>query len=517
MELKKIEEKKHTVYFLECTFQEKEIAKGFGFSWNPEHKRWQTKDIDIATKAIIYAKPQLAKELAERIKFNQENIYLSNQSRFSGNEGMIIFPKDVTPYPYQKTGIIYALNKPNVLFADDMGLGKTLQAIGVINVEFPKKILIVCPNSLKINWRKELEKFCVHDYSINIVTSKKGVDLSCNVNIINYDILSKQEILQTQEFDVLIADEVHYAKNNKALRSKALYELKAARRIAISGTPMNKPIELYHILKWLSPKLFPNYRDFGLRYCAGFFDGRGYDFSGASNLEELQSKLRANLMVRRLKKDVLTELPNKVRQIIALEGLSDKEKAIEKKAFDSFSKDYEENAGKLSYFGAAFEELAKIRKETAIRKLPACVDFIKEIIEDTNEKVVVFAHHQDIVAELCSQLSTHNPVKVIGGMSIEDRDKAVNTFQTNEQSKVFVGSIMACAEGLTLTAASKVVFVELLFSPDKLSQAEDRCHRIGQKDTVNIYHLVLDGSVDSHMVKIIIKKQRNIEGALNQK
>lgn len=244
-----------------CSFAEKDIAKEMGFRWNAEKKRWSTEDIDIACKGIIYAKnPTLAKKLADRIKENQQSLALSIQANFDGNEKHIVFPEGIEPYPYQKTGIIYGLRKPNVLFADDMGLGKTMQAIGILNVEKPKTILIVCPNSLKINWGKELQKFCIHNYQFNIISSKTGFQKDCQVNIINYDILAKYEAeLKDVEFDASIADEVHYAKNHKALRSKALYALKAKRKIAISGTHMNKPIELYYILKWLAPNLFPNY------------------------------------------------------------------------------------------------------------------------------------------------------------------------------------------------------------------------------------------------------------------
>ena len=507
------------IYVLHCSFHEKDNAKEMGFRWNPELKRWQSMDIDVAIKAIIYAPPVLAESLAKYIKQKEQALSLSKTASFSGDKNLIIFPKGIEPYEYQKVGIEYALQRQNVLFADDMGLGKTMQAIGVINKEHPQRILIVCPNSLKINWAKELAKFCTHQYDINIIGSDSKFNPAANVNIINYDILAKYDNLQNQDFDLLIADEVHYAKNYKAQRSKALYGLKAKRKIAISGTPMNKPIELYYILRWLNKGLFPNYVEFGIKYCNGSRSGYSgaWDFSGASNLEELQEKLRANIMVRRLKKDVLKELPAKTRQIIELDGLSKAEQVEQKRLWDKFKDEYESAAENLSIHQMKFDEIAKIRKETAIKKISAAISFVKDILENSDEKLVLFAHHKEVIQAIKNELAEYEPLIIVGDTSLKERDDCVEQFQKNPTKRVFIGSIMACAEGLTLTASSTVIFLELLFSPDKMCQAEDRVHRIGQEDKVKIYHLVLNGSIDANMVHILVRKQRYIEKTLNTK
>jgi hypothetical protein len=248
------------------------------------------------------------------------------------------------------------------------------------------------------------------------------------------------------------------------------------------------------------------------RYCAAGLNTAGYyTADGASNLDELQNRLRKNFMVRRLKADVLKDLPAKRRQVIVLEsdGLED---LMEREATE-YSK-LELNEGSDP---ASFTELSAARKAVALAKVPFAIEHVEGVLESTN-KVVIMAHHYEVVDAIRAGLAKYGVVGVDGRVTdITKIDAAVNSFQNDDSVRVFVGTIQAAGVGLTLTAASTVVFVELDWVPGNVSQAEDRCHRIGQLDTVLVHHLVLDGSVDANLVEKLIIKQAIIDKALDEK
>ena len=270
------------------------------------------------------------------------------------------------------------------------------------------------------------------------------------------------------------------------------------------------------------------------RYC-GFSRNRyGCDTSGATNLDELQEVLRRSVMIRRLKSDVLTELPAKTRQIIEIEpdektqrfidaeldGASKKESVYEElKAEIEIAKtksedEYRNAVTRLRQaMSVSFEELSRLRHDTAVAKIPFVIEYLKERFEEV-EKIIVFAWHRDVIDAICSAFPGE-AVHLTGSDKQEDRQAAVDGFQSDPKIKLFVGSITAAGVGLTLTAASLVIFVELDWVPGNITQAEDRAHRIGQKDAVTVQHLVLNGSIDSKMAKTLIAKQEIIEKALD--
>jgi len=299
--------------------EEKDIPKNAGFRWNPDNKFWATTNIDIAIKLNVYADDTAKMELERLLAKQKAKI---EASRLTDINIDFPVPEDLKYLGYQKAGIAYAIDKNATLLADEMGLGKTIQAIGVINAkEDIKKVIIVCPASLKINWQRELEKWLVKPLTVGIAGKKFP---EADIIIINYDILKKyQANLEKQNWDLIVMDEAHYVKNSKAARSKVAKEIaeKAKNKILITGTPIaNRPAELWHLLHILNPQKWDNFFNFAKRYCDAERTSYGWDFSGASNLKELQNLLRENVMVRRLKKDVLTELPAKRRQIITIEA-----------------------------------------------------------------------------------------------------------------------------------------------------------------------------------------------------
>jgi SWI/SNF-related matrix-associated actin-dependent regulator of chromatin subfamily A-like protein 1 len=421
-------------------------------------------------------------------------------------------------FPFQEQGIEFALAREGALIADEMGLGKTCQAIGLINQDPTlRKIIIVCPACMRIPWRRELERWLNRPLSIAIV----GVDAASikdlfakEVVIINYDRLSRVTAeLSTRTYDLCVLDECHYVKSLEAKRTGVALGVKARRRIALSGTPiLNRPIEIYP--SWLLPQDWPStgYFDFAQRYCGAYHNGFGWDFSGASNLTELSSRLHSSVMVRRTKAQVLPQLPEKIRTVVELYPTGDMRRII-KQELDA----YEARFLKVNHDSINWDDLARVRHQTALAKVPLIVQYVTEVLEGGVQKIVVFAHHRDVIAHLVDGLSSYHPVMLVGGMGPQERQDSIDAFQKDPSVRVFIGNIQAAGNGITLApASSRCIFAELSWTPAEMTQCEDRLHRIGTKDSVHVQHLVLEGSLDAMMVKVLIKKQRILDAVLEK-
>ena len=418
-------------------------------------------------------------------------------------------PDGLSYLPYQKAGIAYAMQRQSTLIADEMGLGKTIQAIGVINAIKPESVLVICPASIKINWKNEMTKWLVSEREIHVVEggSDKIPDSSDTI-IINYDILTKhKETIYNRFWDVVIMDEAHYIKNPKAKRTKVAVGIKSKRKIVLTGTPItNRPIELQPIAGYLDPETFGNFFRFAHKYAGAYRDKFGWHYDGASNLDELQRLLRQSFMIRRKKDEVLKELPEKIRQTILLP--SNKYKNEMKKEFASLADAAKETSTK----DIDFEKMSEVRHETALKKVPDVIDHLTEI----NHQVVVMAHHKNVVDGIKQGLEATGKtvVTLTGDCNQTHRQKSVDTFQAGK-ADVFIGTIGAAGVGITLTKASHVVFAELDWVPGNMSQAEDRCHRIGQDNSVLVQHLVVDGSIDARLAKVLVKKQKVLDKTLD--
>lgn len=513
---------------------------GFRFDGNVFPKVWYTTESLTAAKLEQYAdekakaalKPEVIEAAKQAVQLKAESL---ETSRATSADIAIPAPASLEYLPYQRAGIAYAMKRANTMIGDEMGLGKTIQAIGISNADPSiRRVLIVCPASLKLNWQREWAKWDVKGLTIGRVSGRKGELPATDVTIINYDILEQRAAqLKEVSWDLLIADECHALKNPKAKRTQyllgrresyrvnkktgkkdaAIAPIAAKRRAFLTGTPIvNRPVELWPLVESLDPEgLGKNFFGYAKRYCGAVQTRHGWDFSGASNLPELQDKLRATFMVRRLKADVLKELPPKRRQVVVLEAPDSLDEILqrEKKAYAEFEK-----MG-LSYDSVAFEAMSKVRAEVAVAKAPFVIEYAKETLEET-DKIVIMAHHHEVVDLLAAAFGAA-AVTVDGRTPQDERQAAVDRFQTDKDCKVFIGTIKAAGVGLTLTAASTVIFAELDWVPGNVTQAEDRCHRIGQTDTVMVKHLVLDGSLDARMVEIIIEKQSVIDRALDIK
>lgn len=482
------------------------------------------------------------------------------ESRASESDIIIPVPDGLEYLPFQKAGIDFASKRNNVLIGDEMGLGKTIQAIGVINIDDTvSKVLIVCPASLKLNWKRECKKWLVRDNGVAIIPN--GAEwfmpqlVEVSIVIINYELVKKHERrIRAVEWDMIVADEAHYLKNPKAQRTKALLgggqgrgkpkiePIQSRRFLALTGTPIpNRPIEIFPVVNRISPETFPSYWAFGKKFCGGKTGfGGSLDMSGASNLEELQRLLRGSGgMVRRLKKNVLSELPDKVRQIIELPPTAELKRKLDeqtriwtlhddtiaqlkaKKMMAEVNEDLEEfrdiardlKAG----ISVCFSDMSRIRAQIALLKAPYVIQHLKDTLNDTH-KLVVMCYHRALLAEMMKSLAKGGfpAVTLHGGITDKEaRQKAVDQFQEDQNIRVFVGTIKAAGVGITLHASSTVTFAEQDWTPGVMEQAEDRLHRIGQENSVLVQHLVMEDSLDSTMIKRHISKSVDIEAALD--
>ncbi|XP_027115785.1 uncharacterized protein [Coffea arabica] len=438
--------------------------------------------------------------------------------------------------PFQRDGVRFVLQHGGrALLADEMGLGKTLQAIAVVScIREAWPVLVLTPSSLRLHWASMIQDWLnVPSSEILVVLSqcggsnrggfnilasntKRTIQLDGVFNIISYDIVPKfQDVLMASEFKVVIADESHFLKNGQAKRTNATVPIlqKAQFVMLLSGTPaLSRPIELFKQLEALYPGVYKNVHEYGNRYCKG---GTFGVYQGASNHDELHNLMKATVMIRRLKKDVLSELPVKRRQQVFLD-LGEKEmrhvnalfcelEIIKSKIRSSHSK---EEAESLKY--AEKNLINKIYTDSAEAKIPAVLDYLGTMIE-AGCKFLIFAHHQPMICSIHQYLLKKvGCIRIDGGTPAASRQALVTDFQEKSSIKAAVLSIKAGGFGLTLTAASTVIFAELSWTPGDLIQAEDRAHRIGQVSSVNIYYLLANDTVDDIIWDVVQSKLENL-------
>ena len=446
-------------------------------------------------------------------------------------------PSGLSFYPFQRAGIHFALTRPEgmgTLFADEMGLGKTVQALGTVNAlsQDIRNVLIVCPASLKFNWKKEAGEWLTASADIQVHPSIPYFDpeKKLHVQITNYDQLGALPVSISP--DMLILDEAHYIKSRTAERTKkSIYVAKRSKRLlALTGTPIpNNTEDIYTLMSLLDPARWNNFSQFAARYCNAqqkWRKAKGRLFSymdttGSSNLEELQRELRSTIMIRRMKADVLSELPAKQRRILALppdgvETILNEEKDL----FHKYGFTAETTVEEMKKLRVPFEEISAVRKKTGLAKVPLIIEHVKAVLEEgaPSKKVILFLHHQDAISAVFDKMDElgYSPCVIRGETADNMRQAAVERFQRNPYARLFIGSIGAAAVGITLTASSHVIFGEVSWSPKDMSQAEDRAHRIGQKECVQVDMLVFDGSLDANIMKKVVAKMKVADAALDR-
>lgn len=434
-------------------------------------------------------------------------------------------PPGLSYYDFQKedvrTIIDRFIHNRNTLLNEEMGLGKTIEICGLLNtVKKISNVLIVCPAGLKLNWLKELTTWLVTQPSMQIIGPKSLTGARYDITIINYDILQRHlDFLCSENWNLVVLDEAHYVKNPKSLRAKAISKIRSYGKIALTGTPiLNRPSELWTILKYLDPDNWGTFYEFTEKYCGAYeIDIHRKNKQGnvvkkririndGTPDTELLKKDIGRIIITRKKNDNLN-LPQKIRQTILLEPDENTAKLLEREKEISVLDGPVQKCRK----DCDITEFSALLKKTAMAKLPMAVSHIETALLSSH-KVVSLAHHHCLLDTLAEKFK-NDCVLMTGDTSVEDRYAAVKSFQEDDSIKLFLCSIRT-AVGITLTASSHVVFLERTCVPGEVAQAEDRCHRIGQKQVVLVQHLVLKGSIDEKVVDILIKKQHTIDRIL---
>lgn len=418
------------------------------------------------------------------------------------------------PLSHQKEAIQKLVENKKFILADDMGLGKTTSTIIAALESGAKKVLIICPATLKINWKREIENYS--DKSVYIAEGK-NFSTEHDFVIINYDIIknfhdnkkkSESQILDAN-FDLVVVDEAHYIKNATAQRTKLINDIvkKVDRIWLLTGTPMtSRPIDYFNLLSLIDSPVAKNWMAYAIRYCQGYqFNVGGrkvWNVMGASNLEELRDRT-LGLTLRRLKEDVL-DLPDK---IITPVYLRLKSKLYEEVMGDYYNW-YEGNPEESKSLTVQFTKLTKVRQIIADEKIAQTIELAENIIEQ-NKKVIIFCNFTDSLNKIVEHFGKA-AVKVDGSMSKHERQHSVDSFQDSDKIKVFVGNIKAAGVGLTLTAAEAVIMNDLSFLPSDHAQAEDRAYRYGQKNNVLVYYPIFENTIEGIIYDILNNKKQVI-------
>ncbi|RWS25243.1 SWI/SNF subfamily A-like protein [Leptotrombidium deliense] len=413
-------------------------------------------------------------------------------------------------YDFQKEGVQFGISRNGrVLIADDMGLGKTVQALALscwYREDWP--LLIMCPSSLRYQWRKSILFWVdgVKEHHVAVVDkANMDVSQSCIV-IISYDLLTRFKTKLDSKFQFVIADESHYIKSDSAQRTKnAVKIMKSAKRLVLlSGTPaLSRPLELFTQINALDSRIFASKTDFGFRYCNGRTTKWGNDFRGASNEVELKILLESTIMIRRLKKDVLDQLPTKRRVKVVLPIVFKDKDETKMNSYSSQIAGMKDSKGSNMYKQVLFNWF----NLTAEVKVTAVCEYVHHLVEQ-GKKFILFAHHRIMIETVCEMLERDDCsyIRIDGTTPAKIRLECCDYFQENEDCKVAVISIVAASVGINLTAAHLVVFAELFWNPGILTQAEDRAHRIGQNDSVLIQYLVSPQTVDDFIWPMVVRK-----------
>ena len=416
--------------------------------------------------------------------------------------------------PFQEIGRDFLVLRPNAILADDMGLGKTYMVIEAFKKAGISQGVVICPQSIRRSWVKRIREQMPNAF-IKEITSPKLFPDPAAFNVVNYDIVWKEPLisqLNVLDWQVMVCDELHFLKNVEAKRTKFLLgkhglHKRCEHRWMVGGTPvLNRPIELYPVLRSLFPQFlgkYAGYYDFAYRFCAGCQGPFGFDANGASNLPELAALL-SPLMLRRMKSDVLTELPAVTYDKVYLDP-SDKLIRLTE----------QENAEVR--IGERIGDVSSIRRALGMVKAQAAVNHLKEIVE-TRNKILVFMWHKDVVSMIADAFPGEC-VRHTGDESAADKERSIRRFITDPDIHFFLGNISSTGFGVDGLQAvcDTAVFVEMSYVPKEIEQCIDRLNRMGQKNPVQIQFLIAEGSIDEQVINTLAGKARTINTIMGER
>jgi len=559
-----------------------------GRRWNPDAKVWELPDEpDTLMQAAEILRPQLSAELKAELQGAAEAIADDLVTR-AGKDAELMVPWASQLFPFQRAGVDFAIKYPAYINADDMGLGKTLQSITAVeefwlrklfedegpessNVARTGPVLVICPNTIRDNWKREIEDGPnpeLFDRSLWPVLKATVIDGRTPAKrkeqaqeaikrndylVVNWEKLRRMPELQKVEWAGIIADEAHRAKNRKSKQSEALRKLKAPVKISATGTPiMNSPDELWPLLNWIDRKTYSSYWRFFNMYVESYEGYRGSKvITGVRNADKLRFELKDKL-IRRTKKQVLDDFPDKLpEQIIEVEMLPKQKKAYVA-AQNEFLLNVEEamrdpevsndkkrsilaalQTGDIEYLGREVDNAAaRMSFMRQIATSPALmVDDNGEPFEDISSKLdavvekigdhpgkpfVVACWHKRAAEVLAERLRKQLKINVAflhGDVHPDERAKRVQEFQDGKLD-VLIGTIAVAGVGITLTRADTIIFIEEDWVPANNRQMEDRIYRVGQKNDVTVIKYRSKDTVDTLDIAPANRLKQLIESAV---
>lgn len=541
------------------TFEEKDLLKFAGFWWDSKLKRWWTNDVNKALQLkdfFDYRANNYIQQIEERKKKSLED------SSRTTSDFQVPLPSGIEFYPFQRAGVEFLTTYGNVMVGDEQRLGKMWQTLGYMNVKRPDNVLVVCPASVKAEWRSNALKLLTRPYNIEIVSKRFPLPklTERNLFIINYDMLKKWKVDLKRNWDLIVFDESHKLKNRgwittKVVDGKEVEFIRGTERtlialqiapygkkvVLLTGTPaMNKPDEFFMQLKIASHPLGKSWKKFADEYLIQQYNGFGMETLGYKNLDEFSRKLREGFMIRRTRDQVLPQLPPKTREIIPLEldemNLSVEVKIRlmeEKEKYESImngireldSKTARENNNEmrqmwidridqLKQTKAELEagELSHSRNILASAKVPFVIKFVDDLLEEV-EQVVIFGYHLNALGKLKEHYGDRAGM-LTGPETLKEREEERQEF-LNKEKRVMIVSIRAGNEGISFATANVGVFVDWDWNPKVLTQAEDRLIDITQSSPKIYYYLAVDETVDSYMAKMRLEKERLVDSVVD--
>lgn len=498
-------------YICRCTFDDRGHAKNAGFRWDGEEKEWYTLSHQVAARLRSFADESAKAEIRKHSLTN---------TPWAGD---LVYPEGKTPFPFQLDATRFALARSKSYLALDPGLGKTIIAGLVVNaLKWPA--VYICPPFLTRNTAFEVSEWTGHQpffyrQAPVLLRTEQVFIMPDSLLFTQEGKIAVASFARAQQHKhnkvVLFVDEAHRFKSDTAKRTKALFALTPLfdKVVFLSGTPMpNRPMELYPVLSNCAPETidFKNKFQFGERYCAAYRDQFGWNFSGASNVAELAKKVMGTFMMRVRKADVLKDLPEKSEELVFI---GDELPARIAKMDTTLLRDFSPEDLMKGQVPSTY--MATYRKELGIVKVKESLKYIQYLLDEhTDESILVFAQHREVIRLLVEGLMEYAPAVIVGDTPMAMRQDIVTDFQKDPKRRVFIGNIAAAGTGFTLTKATRVVFVESSWCDADNQQASDRAHRISQKDFVFVQYLVYKNSIDRQVMETIFRK-RKITGALD--
>lgn len=518
----------------------KDIKRIEHVKWDTEKGIWYINKLTSSNKKQVgYISKKWEVPLSEEAtEILQKEQIFSNLSKISS---FPVINKNILSF--QKEGVSFICENKQAILADEQGTGKTFQTISAIALINKLPILIICPSSVKYNWQKEINMWLPeNNYKISVINANKAnkktynEDFNADIVIINYDLVRIKDTVNNQrvfryvdrlskiKWSIVVVDESHYLGNSTSAQTKAVTQIckksNPEYRLLLSGTPfMNNPVELVSQLRLLGifEQLFNNKLSFQFTYCGARKGRFGIEY-GTPNPEalfKLGKTLRETCMIRRRKKDVLLELPEKIVQDLYVDIDNEKEyeqcekdfhKTVPDKEFLFIDNDIEkyEPEVKKNYLS----HIENLRQICARGKINTIKEFADNILAN-GEKVVIFAHHRFLQDELRNIYP--EAVCIFGSETAQSKQLLIDSFQKNDHKKICIIS-SSCCEGVTLTSASKMIICEFLWNPAKMNQLQDRLHRYGQKNNVIIYNLIANNTIESDSIFPILKRKQEIIG-----